>query len=160
MALIIPVNSEPDRELQIQLGDNLLTVRTYFNETALQWFMDLYDENGEPLALGLAMVPIINLLESETELTRNIGQFRVQTTNDTENRAPDSLGNLATLWWYAPGEFESLGIEDIEVNPLPFNVRSMYSVYTPPQPEYNFYRITSGGQNRITTTDQLRVIQG
>lgn len=126
MALLIPVNSEPDRQLQVQLGGALLTVRTYFNETALQWFMDLFDENGLPIALGLALVPLINVLESETELTRTIGQFRVQTVNDTENRESDSLGNMATLWWFAPGEYEALGIEDTTVNPLPFNVRSMY----------------------------------
>lgn len=128
MALQIPVNAEPDRDLQIQLGQNLMTVRTYYNTIGATWFMDLTDENGAVLARGLALVPLINVLEAESELTRLYGQFRIETVNDTENNTPDSLGNTASLWWFAPGEFEALDIVDANINPLPFNVRDMYTV--------------------------------
>lgn len=128
MALVIPVNSEPDRELQIQLGENLMTVRTYYNTIAATWFMDLSGDNDVVLARGLALVPLINVLQAESELTRLYGQFRIETVNETENDNPDSLGNSATLWWFAPGEFEALDIVDTTINPLPFNVRDMYTV--------------------------------
>ena len=117
MARIIPVNSAADREMQVLLGVNLLTLRTYWNAT---------------LARGLTLVPAVNVLEAETELTRTIGQFHIVPANGEENDTPTSLGNTCALWWFAPGEFEAY-LETLPVEtdtPLPFDVRTMYTVAT------------------------------
>lgn len=131
MALILPVNSTGDRRIQLLLGQNLLSIRTYWNPTVPGWYMDLYGPNGLPIALGLALVPVVNVLESQQNITRVYGQFRVFTLDGGENATSDSLGRTAKLWWFAPGEWEANEIEaqlDVE---LPFDVRAMY---TPPPP--------------------------
>lgn len=127
MAFKIPVNNTPDRQLDIVLGDNLLTLRTYFNQTLAQWFMDVSDGAGVMYARGLALVPWINLFEANPTLTRTLGQFRVASLDGGENDTSDSLGQTAALYWFAPGEFEALETpEAAGLTPLPFNVADMY----------------------------------
>lgn len=126
--LIIPVNSEPDRRMQVLLGGNLLTLRTYWNPTAGCWFMDISDSSGVSLARGLALVPEVNVLENETELTRTLGQFRVIPLDNTGAPTYNTLGTKARLWWFAPGEWEAaITPESVDVA-LAFDVRTMYSV--------------------------------
>jgi hypothetical protein len=74
--LIIPLNSSPDRRIQILLGFNLLSLRTYWNASSGKWYMDISGSDGVSLARGLALVPNINVLELSAELTRRLGQFR------------------------------------------------------------------------------------
>ena len=133
MALIIPVNSTGDRRIQVLLGSNLLFIRTYWNPTVPAWYMDIVGPNGQPIALGLALVPVVNLLESQPSITRVFGQFRIFTLDGGENNTADSLGRLAKLWWFAPGEWEANEIETELSVALPFDVRAMYSP-PPPQP--------------------------
>ena len=87
--------------------------------------MDLSSSDGQPLALGLALVPVVNLLEAETELTRTIGQFRVFPTDGTENTSP---GSIAPVWWFAPGEFEAAELSQIAEVILPFDLTATYTV--------------------------------
>lgn len=126
--LIIPVNSAPDRRLQVTLGANLLTLRTYWNATAATWYLDITDIDGVSLARGLALLPGVNLLESETELTRTLGQFRVVPLDNTDLPLIDTLGTRARLWWFAPGEWEANEIASAVDTVLPFDVRAMYSI--------------------------------
>lgn len=128
MAAQLPVTNEPDRQFEVVLGDNLLTVRTYFNTVARTWFMDLYDGNDNPLALGLALVPLINVLEASPQLTQALGQFRILTTDGGENDTADSLGVTGLLYWFAPGEFEAQEVDEVVLTPLPFNVADLYHV--------------------------------
>lgn len=131
MALIIPVNSVGDRRIQVLLGENLLTVRTYWNPTVPGWYMDLVDSAGQPIAVGLALVPVSNVLESQPALTRVYGQFRIFMVDSGENTLETSLGDTAKLWWFAPGEWEENEIEQSFITVLPFDVTTMYS---PPPP--------------------------
>lgn len=124
--IILPVNAEPDRRFQIQLGENLLTVRTYFNESVPAWFMDLSDSDGQVLAAGLALVPTVNVLEASPELTRRLGQFRVFPLESTSQNT--SASKVEPLWWFAPGEWEAGEIaQQVDVT-LPFSVNTMYSL--------------------------------
>lgn len=134
MALIIPVNSTGDRRIQLLLGSNLLTVRTYWSPTVPSWYMDLIDSGGNELAVGLALVPIINVLESQPNLTRIYGQFRVFTIDGSENDTETSLGDTGILWWFAPGEWEANEIPPVVTTILPFDMASMYTP-APPSPE-------------------------
>lgn len=134
MASIIPVNSTGDRRIQVLLGSNLLFLRTYWNPTVPGWYMDISGSDGMPIAVGLALVPVVNVLESQPNLTRVFGQFRIFTLDGGENNSDDSLGRTARLWWFAPGEWEANEIEDALVTALPFNVRALYSPAPPQQP--------------------------
>lgn len=129
MAYQIPVNSAPDRQFEVVLGDNLLTLRTYFNEVTSQWFLDVTDGATTVYALGLALVPWLNVFEADPTLTRTLGQFRVAVLDGGENDTAASLGTSALLYWFAPGEFEALeAAQAPALTPLPFNVADMYHV--------------------------------
>lgn len=130
--IILPVTAAPDRKFRILLGENLLTIRTYFNSVAPGWFMDLIGADGQPLALGLALVPIVNVLEAETELTRTLGQFRVFPTDGTENISPNTI---APVWWFAPGEFEAAELSQMADVILPFDLTLTYTVDPKGQPK-------------------------
>ena len=132
MALILPVNSTGDRRIQVLLGSNLLSIRTYWNPTVPAWYLDIFGSNGLPIAEGLALVPIVNVLAPYQDITRVYGQFRVFTLDNGENNTEDSLGRTAKLWWFAPGEWEANEIESEFMTELPFDVRAMY-VPTPPE---------------------------
>lgn len=72
MPQIIPLTSDPDRTFDVELGGNLLTLRTYYNPTVPGWYMDV-----EGVAKGLALVPFADVFESSPELQRTIGQMRL-----------------------------------------------------------------------------------
>lgn len=131
MALILPVDSTGDRRIQILLGQNLVTIRTYWNSTVPGWYMDLIDNNGNPITLGLALVPIVNALDSQSNLTRIYGQFRIFMKDNSENNTETSLGDVAQLWWFAPGEWEENEIPEAVTTVLPFDVYAMYSTEAP-----------------------------
>lgn len=122
---IVPLTADPDSRRQIRLGENTLSVRTYYVPTSATWFMDLTDVDGVPLAQGLALVPRVNVLEYSPELTRTLGQFRVLPfDSDDENTRQDSI---ATLWWFAPGEWEASESQTLDTA-LPFDVTTSYSM--------------------------------
>lgn len=131
MALILPVDSTGDRRFQILLGQNLLTIRTYWNSTVPGWYMDLIDNNGNPITPGLALVPVINVLDSQPNLTRIYGQFRIFTKDGGENNTETSLGDTAQLWWFEPGEWEDNEIPQSVTTVLPFDVYAMYTTEAP-----------------------------
>lgn len=131
MALIIPVNNTGDRRIQVLLGQNLVSIRTYWNSTVPGWYMDLTDSSGESITAGLALIPVINLLESQPNLTRIYGQFRIFTKDGGENNTETSLGDTAQLWWFEPGEWEENEIPQAVTTVLPFDVYAMYSTEAP-----------------------------
>lgn len=131
MPLIIPVDSTGDRRIQLLLGSNLVTVRTYWNPTVPAWYMDLFDSSGATITLGLALVPFINVLESQPNLTRIYGQFRVLMLDNGENDTETSLGDTGILWWFAPGEWEENEIPPMVTTVLPFDVTTMYTTTAP-----------------------------
>lgn len=124
--LIVPLTADPDSRRQIRLGSNVLSLRTYFVPTARTWFMDITGVDGELVAAGLALVPQINVLESDPELTRTLGQFRVLPFDAAdENTSQDAI---APLWWFAPGEWEAAEKAPTADVSLPFDVMQLYSM--------------------------------
>lgn len=130
MAYEIPTTSDPDRQFEIVLGANLLTLRTYFNGTTPGWFLDITDDGGASLARGLAIVPGVNLLASRPDLTGTLGQLRTATSDGGNNTDPAGLGTVARLYWFAPGEFEALAAQvaaPAALTPLPFDTGALYA---------------------------------
>ena len=107
MAQIIPTFNTGTVEYNAALNGTTFFFRTYWNEFSSMWFMDIRDINRNPVALGLALVPNINILRYRRELTNTIGQLRISVTN-TGNDIDTSLGDDAKLFYFLPGEFETL----------------------------------------------------
>jgi len=126
--LIIPTTTDPDSRLQILLGANLLTLRTYWNETAGAWYMDISDANSVSVTRGLLLVDGINVLGAEPELVRTLGQFRMILLDNVPAVTFDNFGTSARLWWFAPGEWEAAEMVDTVLTLLPFDVATMYTI--------------------------------
>lgn len=132
MGMIVPVNSTGDRRFQVLLGDNLLSIRTYYNPLIPLWHMDIYDSNGQAFITGQPLIPVINLLEAYPDLTRQLGQFRLITTGDYQSET--ALGDTAVLWWFTDAEARSFIPELTTIGELSIDVRSLYTIPEPPPP--------------------------
>ncbi len=100
---VIPLDSTGASRVTVGLYDYV----TYWNPTVSMWYLDLYDANDNAIALGLALVPDINLLNYDESLIDSIGQLRVVDLSGAGNSDNASLGNTAILSYWAPGEFEA-----------------------------------------------------
>ncbi len=114
--LIIPVNSAGSRRISVPLGNDIgvITFRTYWNPLAPCWHLDLLDENDVPLALGLALVPRINIIRYDPLLVERIGDLRVADLRPVPPTGPmpqtaDILGkpNGLQLVHFSPGEYDA-----------------------------------------------------
>ena len=106
---VIPVNSNGSRRILVDLGDGIgvIQFRTYWNPTMQTWNLDLRDDAGNDLILGLPLVVGINILDAHTEIKSRIGQLRVVSLNPAiNNRSEEALGTTAFLVHFPPGEFE------------------------------------------------------
>lgn len=126
MPLILPLTNDPDRVFSVLLGEQILTVRTYYNPTTPGWYMDLRTQDGTALALGLALLPVVNVLQGNPDLIRIYGQFRTVVQDDAEYLTLDALGNTALVYWFAPGEWEATDDGLTADLTLPFDVRDYY----------------------------------
>lgn len=100
---VIPLDSTGASRVTVGLYDYV----TYWNPAVSMWYLDLYDANDAPIALGLALVPNINLLNYDQSLVATVGQLRVVDLSGSGNADSTSLGNTAILSYWSPGEFES-----------------------------------------------------
>lgn len=105
----------------------LLTLRTFWNASRPGWFLDVFDASDVPLARGLTLVPGVNLFSSLPQLTRTVGQLRVLTSDGGDVPTDDGLGVIGRLYWFAPGEFETLApMPPTNVTALPFVLSDLY----------------------------------
>ena len=107
--LIIPVNNDGARTIDVDLENEIgvITFRTYWNGITQTWNLDLLDDAGNDIILGLALVIGIDILKAYPLAGDRIGQLRVISTTDDNNRTTETLGNTAQLVHFAPGEFEA-----------------------------------------------------
>lgn len=107
--IVIPLNNDGARRIDIDLENDIgvITFRSYWNGITETWNVDLVDAEGNDIILGLAMVVGIDLLKAHPLVGDRIGQLRVVSTTDENNRNTETLGNTAELVHFAPGEFEA-----------------------------------------------------
>ena len=115
MAINIPLNNSGARRFKVLLGEQVLTLRTFFNTLSDFWVLDISTQNGTPVANGLNLVAGINLLEWSPSLTTQYGQFRM-----TIDAKGDEALSSAELIWFSPGEFENL-FEEVDTFSPPLN---------------------------------------
>jgi len=103
--LKIPLTNTGDTRRTVTLGDNQITIRTYYNPVIPCWVMDINDANNIMDMKGQNLVGGINLLERSPKWTRLFGYFRV--TSDA--LTPESLGSTSELYWFSDQEeYESI----------------------------------------------------
>ena len=68
---IIEVSLSPDnQQFRILLGDTTYTLKTLWRDDA-RWILDVMDSGGQPLLMGVPLVPDISLMEQYPELALN-----------------------------------------------------------------------------------------
>lgn len=128
MSQIVPTFNIGTVNYVVTLNNVSYFLRTYWNEYALMWFMDISDINQNPIAIGLALVPDVNILGFSRFLTTTIGQLRISSTDGNTNTT--SLGVNSILYYFVPGEFETLYPDylDQSYRDLQFDFDSLFSV--------------------------------
>lgn len=105
---LIPTINTSNTAFSVVLNNVGYNMRTYWQEEATMWFLDLSLNDDTPVAMGLALVPNINILRFSRTLTRTIGELRIVGINGDQNNRTDSLGDTSKLIYFLPGEFEAL----------------------------------------------------
>ncbi len=105
---LIPTINTSNSTFSVVLNNVGYNMRTYWQEEATMWFLDLSLNDDTPVAMGLALVPNINILRFSRTLTRTIGELRVVGIDGDQNNRTDSLGNTSQLIYFLPGEFDTL----------------------------------------------------
>ena len=108
MPLVIPTFNDTTTTYNVTLNGQIFFFRTYWNEFAAMWFLDIKDINDVDIAMGLALVPNINILEYSPQLSADIGELRISDVSGDGNATDTSLGTTAILYYFLPGEFETL----------------------------------------------------
>ena len=108
--IIIPLNNDGARSIDVDLGNDLgvFTFRSYWNSTMETWNLDVTDDQDTDIILGLPMVVGINILKAHPDAEQRLGDLRVTSLNEQNNRTEQTMGETAFLIHYAPGEYDAL----------------------------------------------------
>lgn len=91
----IPLSNAGDTKIRVPLGNNLFTIRTYYNPFIDIWCMDIADDNLIMDLKGINLVAGVNLLDSFPKFTRLFGWWRM----DADAKG-DTLGQSSNLHWF------------------------------------------------------------
>ena len=87
---ILPLNNTPARRVTSSFAGQIVTTRTYYNETDGGWFADFYDVNLNPIVLGRALVPGIDLIRQFPDL--DLGNLAYRITDNGDGQGFSDLG--------------------------------------------------------------------
>lgn len=107
--IIIEVPDMNDSMSRLMLDDEYLQIRFTYNDTKDYWTFGIYDDQDEPIAIGIKIVPnmVLNLFFGANELPA--GAFGVITNLDRIGHDDFLNGNAQFI--FAPLESED---EDLE----------------------------------------------
>lgn len=112
MPCLIPVNNDGNREIVEDTGGGVFRFRTYFVSGEMDgWYLDIRTATGDPLLLGIRIVPgCPNLLKGQGDTFKDV-QLTVAVLNGTETEAK-YLGDGVYLYWMNPGDANPFQIGD------------------------------------------------
>lgn len=112
MPIIIPVNSDGNREIEVNTGARVFRFRTYYTKGQYpSWYLDIKDADGNPLRVGLRITAgCPNLLKGLGNKFTGY-QLTVAVISGKEND-PNGLGVGTFLLWYNPGEVNDFQVGD------------------------------------------------
>ena len=128
MPAIIPVSNTTTTIELVVLDGTSYTLRTYYNDGASMWFLDILLGDAN-IAAGLALTPNDNILQYSAPLRMSIGELRILDLNGEGNTKPENLGVDAILLYFTPGEFETLypTYNQLAFRPLPYDINAMFT---------------------------------
>lgn len=132
--IVIPLDSSGARSIDIDLENDLgvFTFRSYWNSIMQTWNLDITDDQGGDVILGLPLVVGIDILKAHPAVSDRIGQLRVVSFTADNNRTEESLGDTAELVHFAPEEFAATYEEVItETEFLPVIIPEIEDVTQP-----------------------------
>lgn len=91
----LPLDSTPARSVTTSIKGTVIRVRTYYNITDGGWFFDLYDVDDEPLVVGRALNPGLDLIFQFPDL--DLGNLAYIPLNNEEGQAKTDLGSTSYL---------------------------------------------------------------
>jgi hypothetical protein len=92
---ILPVDNTPARRVTTSFAGKIITLRTYYNQTDNGWFCDFYDVDNNPLVIGRALNPGIDIFRQFVEL--ELGNLAYIVTDNSEGQSFEDLGLNAKL---------------------------------------------------------------
>jgi hypothetical protein len=63
MAERIPLRQLPSDSFELTLAGSTYKFRNRWNDREQRWRLDIFEQNGTPIVLGLKLVPFVNLTE-------------------------------------------------------------------------------------------------
>lgn len=104
MAGVIPLTNDGCRSIEIKLGEKNYKLETYYMPFIKCWLLDIYDDEDNPIILGINLKPgIQNLVRGLSEFFEEQAMM-VVTTDGGNNDTPESMGNTAFLLYFAKGD--------------------------------------------------------
>lgn len=130
MGFLIPTSNKGTTNFNVVLNNTPFNMRTYWQPIANMWYLDFLQSDNTPIAMGLALVPSINILRFSRGITNTIGELRVVDISGEGNAEENSLGNTALLFYFTPGQFDeefpNFGVQLFRE--LQFNFDDLYTV--------------------------------
>lgn len=121
----IPTTDDGARRATVDIpGIGTYMVRTYYRHVGPCFVMDIHDATGEPILIGVPLVAGVSLLNKSPHTRDSLGQLRMT----ADSHGPDSLGDVARLIQFDPGEFEVLAPAPVvALAPIVANTRLLFS---------------------------------
>lgn len=104
MPVIIPANSDGNREITVDVGAGTYRFRTYYSQGEMDgWYLDISDVDGNQLMTGLRITAgAPNILKGQGDMFRGV-QVAVVVTSGKETDT-NSIGSGTFLVWFNAGE--------------------------------------------------------
>lgn len=101
----LPTSADGARHATIDIPSaGTYRLRTYYRHRGACFLLDVYEASGEPVLLGVPLVAGVSLLHKAPRTRARLGQLRMS----MDSASPASLGDMARLVQFDPGEFEGL----------------------------------------------------
>lgn len=88
----VPLQPQP-QQFSVQIGTVTYQLTVVWNFVAQCWVLDIADRSGNKIICGIALVPLLDLLDQFEYL--NLG-FRLYATSDFDPNAVPTFDNLGT----------------------------------------------------------------
>lgn len=99
---LIPLTNQ-NQTLSVSLGGTIYNLRVIWNDANQAWTLDIYDQAGNPVLTGIAVVTGCDLLAQYGYM--NFGGKLVAQSDNDPNAVPNyqNLGNTGNLYFVAEG---------------------------------------------------------
>lgn len=99
----LPLTNAPASRVTVNTGSGTYAFVTYFAPHGA-WLMDILTSQGEPLLIGLALVPgVDNLLKGHGDLFAGV-RMQIECDPGTFNDTATSLGTTTRVLWFTADE--------------------------------------------------------